>query len=163
MADHYATVADVNGYSSQVPFTASSKPNEATVTAMIEDTANDMDSVLGNLGYVTPITGAHALAWCRRTCLFGALGVAQASRGTGVNTAVSASGREVKNIWLQMYDARMAALASGSAPDELSDAPRTNEQLLKQPEQVLRSFIDGVTDDVDYDPNAPVVTRYQTL
>jgi hypothetical protein len=163
-ADHYAGIDDVNCYVPQVAFTASSKPNETTVAAFIEDVANDMDMVLSNIGYVTPVvSGPKALQWLRKTCALGALGIAQASRDTGVTTAVNASGRESKNIWQQMYEARMKAIADPQDQTELPDAPRTNEQLQKQPENVLRSMSQGITDDLGYDPNAPAVTRYQTL
>lgn len=164
MADHYAAIDDVSAYSPQVPFTATSKPSETMVTAFIEDVANDMDTVLSNIGYVTPVvSGPKALQWLRKTCALGALGIAQAARDTGVTTAVNASGREGKNIWQQMYESRMKAIADPQDPTELPDAPRTNEQLVKQPDSVLRSFVQGVTDDPDYDPDAPVVSRYQTL
>lgn len=161
---HYASIADVNTYVPQTPFASTSKPNETVVTGFMQDVANDMDMMMANVGYVVPVVaGPLALAWLRKTCAIGTLGIAQAARDTGVTTAVNASGREVKNIWQQMYDARMKALLDPQDPTELSDAPRTNEQLLKQPEAVLRSMAQGITDDVSYDPDAPVVTRYQTL
>lgn len=163
-ADHYASLSDVNALGVQVPFTAQSKPSDSQVKAMIDDIANDMDTVLANIGYVTPvIAGAKALQWLRKTCALGTLGIAQAARDTGVHTAVSASGREVKNIWQQLFDERMKALANPQDPTELPDAARTNEQLVKQPENVLRSMSQGITDDPDYEPDAPTISRYQTL
>ena len=163
-AAHYAALADVNALIPQSPFSGSSKPTDTAVTAFIDDVANDMDAVLANIGYVTPVvSGTSALQWLRKTCALGTLGLAQAARATNVTTAVSASGREAKNIWQQLYEDRMKALANPQDPTELPDAPRNNEQLLKQPDAVLRSFVQGVTDDPNYDPDAPEVTRYQTL
>lgn len=161
---HYSTLQDVNALVSQAPFTATSKPSETIVSGFLDDVANDMDMMLSNIGYVVPVVvGPRALQWLRKTCAFGAAGIAQAARDTGVTTAVNASGREVKNIWQQLYDARMKALIDPQDSTELSDAPRTNEQLQKQPDNVLRSFVQGVTDDPSFSPDAPVVTRYQTL
>lgn len=164
-ADHYCTLADVNTLVAQVPFTDTSKPSASQVTTIIEDTANDMDSVLANVGYVSPVVqGASALKWLRRTCVFGALGIAQAVRDTGVTTAVNASGKEAKNIWLQLYEQRMKALVDAQDKTLLNDAPATSEQKETQGDQVLRSFVQGVTDDPSYDPTvAPEVQRYQVL
>lgn len=158
---HYCTIADVNAYVSQAPFTATSKPSETIVIGFIDEIANDIDLMLGNVGYVVPVvSGPKALQWLRTTCARGAAGIAQAARDTGVTTAVNASGREVKNIWQQLYDARIKALLDGQDTTELSDAPRTNEQLEKQPEQVLRSSVQGVTDDNWLNP---VVSRGMIL
>lgn len=161
---HYASISDVNLYVPQTPFSPTSKPNDTVVTGFLQDVANDMDMMLANVGYIVPVVaGPLALQWLRKTCAIGTLGIAQAARDTGVTTAVNASGREVKNIWQQMFDARMKALLDPQDPTELSDAPRNNEQLLKQPDAVLRSMSQGITDDSNYDANAPQVTRYQTL
>lgn len=164
MVDHYATLDDLNRLVSQVPFSATSKPTEAAVTQFIDDIAVEMDASLANVGYVVPVvSGPLALQLLRRICTYGALGLAQAARDTGVTTAVNARGQEVENLWSQKYTARMKALTNPQDPFELPDAPRTSEQLLKQGEQVLRSMADGITDDVDYVVDTPTITRYQTL
>lgn len=163
-ADFYCTVDDVNNLAVQVPFTDASKPNAAQVTSLIEAVARRIDASLANVGYVTPVaSGTKALALLREACAWGAMGMAQQIRDSGVTTAVSAGAREAKNIWLQMFDDWVKRLCNPQDPFELPDAPRTNEQLQKQPDNVLRSFVQGVTDDVDYNPDAPEVTRYQTL
>lgn len=165
MADHYCLIADVNKLVPQVQYSSTSKPSDTVVTGFIDDIANDMDAVLANIGYVTPVvSGTKALQWLRKTCALGTLGMAQAVRDTGVTTAVTANGREGKNIWQQLYEERMAQLADPQDPTELADAPRTNEQLLKQPDLVLRSFVQTIpADDDNYVVDSPVVTRYQTL
>lgn len=163
-ADHYATLEDINGYVPQAPFTATSKPSDAAILGWIEDVAQEMDSSLANVGYTTPVVvGPIALRQLRRICAFLVLGQAQDARSTGVATAVTAGGRETANIWTQRGQALIKRLCDSQDPFELPDAPRTNEQLVKQPENVLRSFVQGVTDDDNYDPDAPVVSRYQTL
>jgi enamine deaminase RidA (YjgF/YER057c/UK114 family) len=162
--DHYCVIGDVNALCGQVPFTATSRPTDSQVTGFIAQVAREMDSMLKNVGYVVPIVaGANALESARETCAWGALGLAQTVRDTGVTTAVNASSNERENIWSQKYRARMKALTDAQNPYEWDDAPRTNEQLEKQPENVLRSMAQGITDDTSYDPNAPVVSRYQVL
>jgi hypothetical protein len=163
-APHYCTLDDVNKLAPQVPFTDTSKPNAATVISFIDSVAREMDSMIGNVGYVVPIvSGANALESARETCAWGVLGLAQTVRDTGVTTAVSSGDRPIENIWTQKYRARMKALTNPQDPYEWTDAQRTNEQLQKQPDNILRSFVQGVTDDTSYDPNAPVVSRYQVL
>lgn len=164
-ADHYCTLEDLNQLAPQAPFSTTSRPSAVAVTAWIDDIALEMDASLANVGYVVPVVGGPlALQLLRRISSYGALGLAQASRDTGVTTAVSASGKEVENIWSQKYTQRMKALTNPQDPFELPDAPRTSEQLEKQPENVLRSFVQGVTDDPSYDPTvAPEIQRYQVL
>lgn len=158
---HYASISDVNLYVPQSPFSPTSKPNDTVVIGFLQDVANDMDMVLANIGYVVPVVaGPLALQWLRKTCAIGTLGIAQAARDTGVTTAVNASGREVKNIWQQMFDARMKALCDAQDPTELADAARTGEQIEKQGESVLRSSVQSVDDSNWLTPN---VTREQVL
>lgn len=160
--DHYASIDDVNALIPQAPFSATSKPTQTAVTAFLEDVANDMDAMLANVGYTVPVvTGPKGLKWLRKTCALGTLAIAQAARDTGVTTAVNASGREGKNIWQQLFDERMKALIDPQNPTELPDAPRTSDQLLKQPESVLRSMVDGITD-VDFS-ESPEIQRDQVL
>lgn len=161
--DHYATLLDVNAMIPQAPFTSTSKPSDAQVTDFIEQIANDMDVVMATKGYTVPVvSGDIGLAWLRATCKFGVLGQALAVRDSGVSTAVSARDKETPNIWLQIYEARMKGLADPStAGTKLADVPATTAQLA--PEDTLRSFAQSVIDDPSYDPNAPQVTRYQTL
>lgn len=162
--DHYCSLDDVNKLVPQVPFTDTSKPNAGIVIGLIESVAKRIDASIANIGYVVPvISGPNALELLREACAWGALGIAQQIRDTGVTTAVSDSGRPVKNIWLQQFDDWLKRLTNPQDAFELADAPRTNEQLQKQGENVLRSFVQGVTDDTSYDPDAPVVSRYQVL
>jgi hypothetical protein len=165
MADHYSILQNVNDLCPQVPFSPSSKPTDAVVLTLIESVAKRIDASLANIGYVVPVvSGVNALALLREACAWGALGLALQIRSSGVTTAVSASGKEVKNIWQQNFDDWLARLCDPQNPFELPDAPRTNEQLNKLPDNVLRSFITGVTDDPLYDPTvAPPVQRNQIL
>lgn len=162
--DHYCTLDDINKLVPQVPFTDTSKPNQNVVIGLVEKIARRIDATIANVGYVVPVVaGANALELLREACAWGVLGLAQQMRDTGVTTAVSENGRPTKNIWTQQFEEWLKKLTNPQDPFELPDAPRTNEQLVKQPDSVLRSFVQGVTDDTSYDPNAPVVSRYQVL
>lgn len=163
--DHYCSLDDVNKLAPQVPFTDTSKPNAAVVIGLIESVAKRIDASIANVGYVVPVaSGTNALELLREACAWGALGIAQQIRDTGVGTAVSENGRPVKNIWIQQFEEWLKRLSSPQDPFELPDAPRTNEQLQKQPENVLRSFVQTIpADDPSYDPDNPVVSRYQVL
>jgi hypothetical protein len=159
--DHYCTLDDVNALVSQVPFGPTSKPTDAQVIQIIENTAVRLDASMANIGYVVPVvSGAIALGMLREVCAWGALGLAQTSRDTGVRTAVSASGKEAKNIWLQMYDSWIERLQDPQDPFELPDAARTDEQLEKQGENVLRSSVQSLP---DANWLTPAVTRGQVL
>jgi hypothetical protein len=163
----YCALDDLNALVPQAPFTATSKPTAASATQWIADIAVEMDASLRNVGYVTPVAlapdGTDALLSVQILKMinaYGALGQAQAARDTAVSTAVTASGREVKNIWMQRYDQKMAALTDPQDPFELPDAARTDEQLEKQPENVLRSSVQSVS---DFGWTSPAVTRAQVL
>lgn len=160
----YATTNDVNAYVPQAPFSATSRPTLTQLQTFVDDGQRVIDATLGNVGYVTPITGTVALAECKKANAWYALGIAQQARDTGVTTATSdRGGAPSKNIWTRMFEEWLARLVDPQNPFELPDAPRNNEQLEKQPDQVLRSMAQGLTDDADYSVDSPVVTRYQVL
>lgn len=159
----YCTTADVNGYAPQVPFSATSRPTLTQLQTFVDDGARVIDATLSNVGYVTPITGTVAIAECKKANAWYALGIAQQVRDTGVTIATSDKVTPGKNIWTRMFEEWLARLVDPANPFELPDAPRNNEELLKQPDQVLRSMAQGLTDDPNYSVDAPVVTRYQVL
>lgn len=163
--DHYCRLDDVQKLVPQVPFTDTSKPPAAVVIGFIESTAARMDAVLFNLGYAVPVTaGSKSLALLREACAWGAVGLAQQVRDTGVQTAVTEAGRPMKNIWMQMFDDWLKRLQAPADPFELPDATRTDSQVLKNTESLLRSFVQSIpTDDANYDPDNPAVSRYQVL
>jgi hypothetical protein len=168
MADHYCLIADVNALVPQALFTATSRPTDAQVIVMIDQVAQRMDASMSNVGYVVPVvTGTKALGLLREACAWGTVGLAQLSRGTqasvGLGDRFAPAGDVSKNVWTRMFDEWLKKLLDPQDPFELPDAARTNEQIQKQPDQVLRSFVQGVTDDVRYDPNKPVCSRYQVL
>jgi hypothetical protein len=159
----YATTADVNALAPQALFSATSRPSLTQVQLFVDDGTNVINATLANIGYVTPITGTIALAECKKANAWYALGIAQQVRDTAVATATSDKGTPGKNIWTRMFEEWLARLVDPRNPFELPDAPRNNEQLEKQPDQVLRSMAQGLSDDADYSVDAPAVTRYQVL
>lgn len=163
MPDHYCTLEDVNALVPQAPFSATSKPGEATVTALIESVAKRMDASLVNAGYTAPVTtGALSLALLREACAWGALGLAQQVRDTGVKTAVTESGRPAKNIWLQQFDDWMKRLCDPTDPFELPDATASDDQVEKDLGDVARSFVESLDED-EFDADNPETTKAQVF
>lgn len=163
--DHYCTLDDVNQLVPQAPYSDTSKPNQAVVLKLIDQVANLMDASMANIGYVTPVvSGTVSLEMLRLACAMGTVGLCQQIRDTGVRTAVTDSGATVTNIWTQQFDAWIKRLISPEDPFELPDAPRTTQQLQKQGDLLVRSFVQSIpADDTSYDPDNPVITRYQAL
>lgn len=162
MADlkHYCTVDDVSALCPQVPFTAQSKPSDQQVATFIEDIALRMDATLGYSGYIVPVVdGPQALAILRRLCSWGALGLAQQVRETGVSTAISDRGVPMRNVWTKMFEDEFAQLIDAKNPYRLPDC-QTTDSLKERPEDVL---VSAGGDDPDQLIDNPVVTRYQTL
>jgi hypothetical protein len=158
---HYCTIDDVNALVPQAPFTTTSRPTIAQVEGVIEQVADRIDATIGNVGYTVPVvTGARALTLLSEACAWGALGMAQTIRGTAVQAAVGDKGEPSENIWTRKFEKWLKALTSPSDPFELPDAPRTSEQLLKQPVELVRSH---VLDDTERFVTDPVITRYQVL
>jgi hypothetical protein len=160
MSDHYCTVLDLNDLVPQAPFGPTSVPKETTAVKMIEATANRIDATLANLGYVTPVTGTKSLGLLRELCAWGALGLCLNIRGTGVNVAVGERGAPVDNIWTVKFTDALKALGSNKNPFELPDAQRTDQQVIKQDDSLLRS---NVFSDETRMVDSPTITRDQVL
>ena len=160
--DHYCVIGDVNGLVPQSPFSATSRPTDAQVAILIESTAKRIDATISNVGYVVPVvSGPLSLALLREACSWGALGLAQQSRETAVNTAVSDKPNVGKNVWMRQFEDWLKSLTDPQDPFELPDATRTSSQLVKQPANALRSF---VQDDVNRFAGAGLtITRDQVL
>lgn len=162
MSDHYCVIGDVNALVTQAVFGTTSRPTQAQVEAFIESVALRIDATIANVGYTVPVvSGTLALALLREACAWGAAGLAQQARETAVKTAVDDRPNVGKNVWLRQFDDWLKRLVDPQDPFELPDAPRTSSQLVKQPQNALRSF---VQDDEDlFAGDGVVVTRYQVL
>ena len=126
--DHYCTIADVNSYVPQSPFTSTTTPSQAQVQGYITQVANQLDLTLVNIGYVTPVvTGTLALAELRKANAWGALGLAQQSRITAIapDQAVGLS------VWTKMLNDWIKALSDPKNPYELTGADRNGNAVVK--------------------------------
>lgn len=147
MSDHYCTVNDVNKLVPQAPFSNASKPRDVDVQEFIESTAKRMDAWLGNRGYTVPITGTNSVAMAREACAWGALGLAQQVRDTAVKTAVTESGRPVKNVWLQMFEQWLDSICDSDASFRLTDAPRTDQEVEKDHDLIMSGPVEASDDE----------------
>lgn len=139
----YCTISDVNGYVPQSPYTPTTTPTQAQVQAYIDQVANQINTTLENLGYVTPVlTGPMALVELRKMNAWGALGLAQQSRITAIapDQAVGLS------VWTKMFNNAIQALSDPKNPYELVDAPRTSKAVIKPLGEMMR---DPQTESVD--------------
>jgi hypothetical protein len=152
----YCTSADVNVLIPQAPFSGSSRPSISEVTSLCDQISARIDATVANVGYVVPITGTKALPLVTEACAWGVLGLAQTIRGTGANQAVTDKGQPIENIWTQKFNQWLKALCDLDNPFELPDAPRNGEKLEKQPENVLRSFVQAVSDQTPFLTTAQV-------
>lgn len=139
----YCTITDVNGYVPQSPFTPTTTPTQAQVQGYIDQVANQIDLTLANLGYVTPVvTGAKSLIELRKANAWGALGLAQQSRITGVAPDQSVG----LSVWTKMFNDWVKALADPKNPYELGDAPRTGKAVVKPLGELM---LDGTQGGID--------------
>ncbi len=149
MPDHYCTLADVNDLAPQVPFTPTSKPSDAIVTAIIADVANEIDATLATLYQVPVVSGTQALQYLRNLCTWGALGRAQEARTTA--TAPEAAG--IKSVWTKKFEEGLAKLIDPENPFRLVDAPDNGDDVPKVASQIVDSnvlsFPDADSDDDD--------------
>lgn len=159
--DHYCTIDDVNAYVPQAPFSGTSVPSSVQVEKFIASVARRIDASIEGLGYTVPVvSGTNALALLRETNAWGALGLAQTVRETGVKVATNDRGQPFDNLWTAKFEQFMKRLANPQDAFELPDAPRTDQQLFKQGDDVLRSHVQS---DVDRFVDNPGVTRDQVL
>lgn len=130
MADHYCNLDDVNKLVPQQPFDEASVPSGALVEQLIVDIAQEIDSVLGNLGFTVPVvTGPVALNQLRRANAWGVLGLAQDSRMTAVLRDDMVGGS--KNVWTARYETWKKNLQDPKNPYTLTDAQTTNLAVVK--------------------------------
>lgn len=157
---YYCSLDDVNALAPQVPFGPTSKPSADRVTALIAQVARRVDATLANLGYIVPISGEASLALVREACAWEVLGLAQQMRDTGVTTAVTPFGKELKNRWRQDFESWLMRLADDDDPFELPDAPRTDDEVEKNNGDQVRTFVESLSAS-EFDADHPAVTRDQ--
>lgn len=119
----YCTPSDVVALAPQLTIDASSKPNTGQVVSMIGDVEQEVEAILGNLGYVVPITGTSSLRIVKSKAAHGVLAMVLRARAFAVSEPKAQGADEAE----QVYRAWLKALASATDPTELPDAPRTDE------------------------------------
>lgn len=127
MATTYATISDVNALVPQSPFTATTVPSQAQVETYLRQCSQRVEAICRNLGYVLPITGAESLLLVKEAVAWGALGLAQQARVTGIE----ADGSMGFSVWTKMFLDWLDRLGSAKDPFELPDAPRTGREVVK--------------------------------
>lgn len=156
MAD-YCAIDDVNKLVPQQPFTPDSIPTDDDVRQFITDCSQELNCVLGNLGYTVPVVGAPiALNQLRRAAAWGALGIAQDARMTAVLRDDMVSGG--KNVWTVRFEGFKKALQDPNNPYELTDAARNDKTVVKPLGQLQSSTVDSLS----ADGTAPQNQTYST-
>lgn len=152
----YAQVSDVRTAAPNVPITASTKPSEQDVQTFLTQLEAELNAILGNLGYVTPVasTATESRAILKDLVVTGGLARVMRARALGTDVSLLEAAKQLE----KSYRDRIAALKASDDPFELPDAEQTNG-VIKAPADRLQSHADEAFDDFDVD--APRVTRAQ--
>lgn len=113
----YVQVGDVQALAPHVPIDAQSKPNAGQVAGWIADAEAEVNAILRQLGYVTPITGAVSLSIIRRAVANAVMAMVMRSRPAPEIDPQQFQGR---------YDATLKALTDARNPLILTDAGTIN-------------------------------------
>lgn len=155
----YAQVSDVRVKAPQITINATSKPSEGDVQIFLDEVEAELNAILANIGYVTPVAAAavQARVLLRDLTATGALAKTLMARAIGVDpSALDAARAVVKDYRGRVFDLRQA-----NDPSWLPDAEQTELAALKTPDQRSASFVDDPEVDVDLDTPRP--TRAQVF
>ena len=128
---HYASLDDVQRRMPQFQLGSTTKPNLDTAQVFLEDTHAQFNAAMENLGYVTPITGAKSLAQCKEIISQGVICKILHARAAAVGTEVTMQSADRA---CKQYEHALELLADENSPIELTDAERTEDQILKMNE-----------------------------
>lgn len=145
----YAVVADIRKLLPQISITPTSKPLEADVTTWLDEAEKELNLILRNLGYDTPVTDATDLVTVRDmvTHKVGARVLRAKVFGIGdVNT----SGAKDLDAF---YDVRIKWLGDDKHPFELANTTRNGREVVK-PGGLVRGFMPESADATDADDTA---------
>jgi hypothetical protein len=155
----YAQVSDVRGRAPSIQINAASVPSEGQVQLFLTEVEAELNAVLGNLGYTTPVaeSATESRVLLKDLASTGALAKLLMARALGVDSSLLDSAKHVD----KQYRDRLKALKSADDPFELPDATRTDGAPIKDPALLGESFADeGFT---DFDIDEPRVTRAQVF
>lgn len=155
----YAQVSDVRALAPGISIDGNSKPSEGQVQGYLDAVESEVNAVLGNLGYVTPVaaTSTESCRILKDLIGHGALAKVQRARALGSDANILESAKEIERY----YRDRLKALKAADDPFELPDAPRTDTAAIKGPAAAMGSFADD--EYADFDEDSPRVTRAQAF
>ena len=148
----YASTQDIRDRAPQIQITDSSKPNQETVDAWLDDVHQTLDAALRNAGYITPVTGPASVLILRDMVVHKMISLILRARLYGIGD-VNASGA---NEAQKFYDSRLAWLIDPTDPFVLPDADLDPEVPGSPGGRGAWSF--GFVPDEDYADEAPRVT-----
>lgn len=153
----YAQVSDVRGLAPSVPINASTNPSEGQVQIWLDLIDTELDAILGNLGYVTPVASdkPKSRVMLKDLAATGALAKVLRARAFGVDSGLIDQATAAEKI----YRDQLKALKSAGDPYALPDAQLTDEAVVKSPSEQAGSHADETYS--DFDLEKPRVTRAQ--
>lgn len=155
----YAQISDIRALAPAVTLDASSRPSAGQAEVYLTEVEAEVNAVLGNLGYVTPIaeSATSARLIVKDLVAHGALAKVLRARAVGQDSNLLEGAERVD----RHYRDRLKALKNPDDPFELPDAERTDRAVTKGPDEQMGSFADDAFD--DFDEDAPRVTRAQVF
>lgn len=153
----YAQVSDIRGLAPSIAINASTKPTEGDAQDYLNRVEQEVDAILANLGYVTPVaaTATASRLLLKDLVATGALAKVLRARGLGVDASLLEVARDTE----KNYRDRLKALKTADDPFDLPDAELTAGAAVKTPDERSSSFAEEHFD--DFDLEAPRVTRAQ--
>jgi hypothetical protein len=154
----YCQISDVTAIAPNVTINAQSRPNEGQVLGLIADSERDLEAILGNLGYATPVAVATPKAQVKDLVAHHVLAKILRARAFGSGNEVDLKAAKAAQDYV---DGRLRALGDPEDAFELVGATRTGEEIDKSAADVVRSFTED--DDLDVDIDDPTVTVDQVF
>lgn len=155
----YAQLSDIRALAPAITLDGTSRPTSGQAEVYLTEVEAEVNAVLGNLGYVTPIasTATAARVLVKDLVAHGALAKVLRARAFGQDSNLL-DGAEKAD---RHYRDRLKALKDPSDPFELPDAERTDDAVTKGPDAQMGSFAEESFD--DFDEEAPRITRAQVF
>ncbi|MEO8483331.1 MAG: hypothetical protein ABI634_14050 [Acidobacteriota bacterium] len=153
----YAQVSDIRGLAPSIPINTSSVPTEGQAQDYLNRVESELNAILTNLGYVTPVAASatEARVMLKDLVATGALAKVLRARGLGVDVSLL----EAAKVTEKDYRDRLKALKDADDPYELPGATRTDLEASKTPDERSGSFADDPPEDFEID--SPRATRAQ--
>ncbi len=153
----YAQVSDVRALAPQIGISASTKPSEGDTQTFLNTVESELNAILTNLGYSTPVAASatESRIILKDLAAQGALAKVLRARAFGADASLLDAAKVAESA----YRGTLKALNSSSDPFVLPDATTTSLAVSKTPDARGDSFANEEFDDIDEDN--PRVTRAQ--